>query len=87
MKRIVLLGAAIAGLLLGGVTSAMAASNASTKKSKTPTTKVSCKASLALQVAAGETDITAGSADGSLMGSSACGKKARGRRGGAVVHD
>ena len=59
MKRICLLGAAIAAVLIIGVASALAATSHASKggkKSKTPstvTTKVSCTSSLILQVPAG----------------------------------
>ena len=82
MKRICLLGAAIAGLLIIGVASALAASpHASTKaaagkkKSTTPTTvttKLSCTSHLSLQVPNGETTVTQGATDGTQDGNVAC---------------
>lgn len=79
MKRICLLGAAVAAVLILGVASAMAANSYASKggkKSKTPTTvtsKVSCTSSLTLQVAPGATDVTAAATDGTQMGTVACG--------------
>ena len=78
MKRICLLGATVAAVLILGVASAMAASSHASKggkKSKTPatvTSKVSCTSSLSLQVAPGDTDVTAASTDGTQMGSTSC---------------
>ncbi len=78
MKRICLLGAAIAAVLVLGVATAMAASSHASKggnKSKTPSTvtaKVSCASSLAIQVAPGDTDVTPASLQGSWMGASTC---------------
>ncbi|HEY2320180.1 MAG TPA: hypothetical protein VGH67_17870 [Solirubrobacteraceae bacterium] len=78
MKRICLLGAAVAAVLILGVASAMAASSHASNggtKSKTPstvTTKVSCAASLILQVAPGATDVTPAAQDGTQMGPVAC---------------
>lgn len=84
MKRICLLGTAIAAVLILGVATAMAASSHASKggkKSKTPstiTTKVSCSSSLALQVAPGDTDVAAASAQGSWAGASTCAPIGRG---------
>ena len=70
MKRICVLGAAIAAVLIIGVASALAATSSASKggkKSKTPstvTTKVSCASSLLLQVPAGATDVSPASQDG-----------------------
>jgi hypothetical protein len=78
VKRICLLGTAIAAVLILGVATAMAASSHASKggkKSKTPstvTTKVSCTSSLVVQVAPGATDVTAASQQGSWMGTSTC---------------
>ena len=78
MKRICLLGATIAAVLIIGVASALAATSSSSKggkKSKTPstvTTKVSCASSLTLQVPAGATDVSPAGQDGSEMGSVTC---------------
>ena len=78
MKRIWLLGTAIAAVLILGVATAMAASSHASKggkKSKTPstvTTKVSCNSSLTVQVAPGATDVTAASEDGTWAGTSTC---------------
>jgi hypothetical protein len=80
VKRICLLGAAGAMVLILGVASALAATPHASKggknKSKTPTTvtsKVSCASSLTLQVAPGATDVTAAATDGTQMGTVACG--------------
>ena len=82
MKRICLLGAAIAGLLIIGVATALAASpHASTaaaagkKKSTKPTfvtTKLSCSSKLSLQAPNGETTVTQGATDGTQYGTVAC---------------
>jgi hypothetical protein len=80
VKRICLLGAAIAGLLIIGVASALASAprastNANAAKTKTtkPTTKLSCTSSLSLQVPSGDTTVTQGAADGTQYGSVKCG--------------
>jgi hypothetical protein len=79
VKRICLLGAAVAAVLILGVASAMAANSHASKggkKSKTPatvTSKVSCTSSLTLQVAPGATDVTAAATDGTQWGTVACG--------------
>lgn len=79
MKRICLLGAAIAGLLIIGVASALASAprastNANAAKTKTTkTTKLSCTSSLSLQVPAADTTVTQGAADGTQYGSVKCG--------------
>lgn len=78
MKRICLLGAAIAVVLILGVATALAATSHAakgSKKSKTPTTvttKVSCVSSLLLQVAPGATDVTPAAQQGTEMGTSTC---------------
>jgi hypothetical protein len=82
VKRICLLGAAIAGLFIIGVASAMAASpHASTqatagkKKSTMPTlatTRLSCTAALSLQVASGDTSVTQGATEGTEWGTTKC---------------
>ena len=78
MKRICLLGATIAAVLIIGVASALAATSHASKggkKSKTPstvTTKVSCASSLTLQVPAGATDVSPASQDGTEMGTTNC---------------
>ena len=78
MKRICLLGAAVAAVLILGVASALAATSHASKagkKSKTPatvTTKVSCASSLVLQVPSGAADVTPDSQDGIQMGTSVC---------------
>ncbi len=78
MKRICLLGATIAAVLIIGVASALAATSSASKggkKSKTPstvTTKVSCTSSLLLQVSAGATDVSPASQDGTEMGTTTC---------------
>jgi hypothetical protein len=78
VKRICLLGAALAAVLILGVASALAASSHASKggtKSKTPsvtTTKVSCASSLSIQVPAGATDVTPDTQEGSQMGTAVC---------------
>ncbi|MGZ4166289.1 MAG: hypothetical protein ACXVRM_08950 [Solirubrobacteraceae bacterium] len=78
MKRICLLGAAIAAVLILGVASAMAASSHASKggkKSKTPSTvtaKVSCASALSLQVASGDTDVTPAAQSGTQIGTVTC---------------
>jgi hypothetical protein len=84
VKRICLLGAAIAAVLIVGVASALAATSHSTKggkKGKTPTTvttKVSCASSLTLQVAPGDTDVTPAAQQGAEMGTSTCSQVGKG---------
>jgi hypothetical protein len=84
VKRICLLGTAIAAVLILGVATAMAAGSHASKggkKSKTPstiTTKVSCSSSLTLQVAPGNTDVAAASEQGSWAGPSTCSPIGRG---------
>jgi hypothetical protein len=78
VKRICLLGATIAAVLIVGVASALAATSHASKggkKSKAPatvTTKVSCASSLTLQVPAGATDVSPASEDGTEMGTTTC---------------
>jgi hypothetical protein len=78
VKRICLLGAAIAAVLIIGVASALAATSSASKggkKHKAPsvvTTKVSCASSLLLQVPAGATDVSPAAQDGSEMGPTTC---------------
>jgi hypothetical protein len=75
VKRIGLVGFAIASLLIIGVATALAATpHASKKKSKPSavTVKTSCKSSLALQVPAGATTVSQGSPDGTEWGTSRC---------------
>lgn len=78
MKRICLLGAAGAAVLILGVASALAATPHASKggkKSKTPSTitaKVSCASSLTLQVAPGAADVTPAASDGTQMGTISC---------------
>jgi hypothetical protein len=84
VKRICLLGAAIAGLFIIGVATALAAApHASTtaaggpKKSTRPTTittPMSCTSKLSLQVATGDTSVTQGATDGTQSGSAKCGQ-------------
>jgi len=84
VKRICLLGAAIAAVFVIGVASALAATSHASKgpkKSKTPstvTTKVSCASSLTLQVPAGATDVSPASQDGTEMGTVNCGPVGKG---------
>jgi hypothetical protein len=85
VKRICLLGAAIAAVLIVAVASAQAATPHAAKggkKSKTPTTvttKVSCASSLLLQVAPGDTDVTPASETGAWWGTSSCTPSAVGK--------
>ena len=78
MKRICLLGSVIAGVLILGVASALAASSHASKggkKGKTPTTvttKVSCTSALSLQAPAGAADVTPSAPDGTQMGTVTC---------------
>ena len=84
MKRICLLGAAIAAVLILGVASAPAAISQAAKggkKSKTPTTvttTVSCASSLLLQVAPGAIDVTPAAQQGTEMGTSTCTRVGKG---------
>ena len=84
MKRICLLGAAIAAVFVIGVASALAATSHASKggkKSKTPstvTTSVSCTSSLSLQVEPGAQDVTPASQDGTEMGTTNCGSVGKG---------
>jgi hypothetical protein len=84
VKRICLLGAAIAAVFVIGVASALAATSSASKggkKSKTPstvTTKVSCTSSLTLQVPAGAQDVSPASQDGTEMGTTNCSPIGRG---------
>jgi hypothetical protein len=78
VKRICLLGATIAAVLIIGVASALAATSTASKggkKSKTPSTvtaKVSCASALLLQVPPGATDVSPASQDGTEMGTTTC---------------
>ena len=74
MKRICLLGAAIAGILIIGVASALAAAPHAAKSGgkKSSGTKLSCKGNLILQVAPGATDVTPASETGSDAGPVSC---------------
>jgi hypothetical protein len=84
VKRIRLLGTAIAGLLVLGGTSAVAATphvtaatTTAKKKTKkpTPTTvtrKLSCKLTLTLQAPSGEVDVTPGATAGAQYGRTTC---------------
>jgi hypothetical protein len=78
VKRICLLGATVAAVLIIGVASALAATSHASKggkKSKAPsvvTTKVSCASSLILQVPAGAQDVSPASLDGTQMGTTNC---------------
>jgi hypothetical protein len=84
VKRICLLGAALAAVLILGVASALAATPHAAKggkKSKTPatvTTKVSCTSALSLQVASGATDVVPASQTGNWMGNTKCNPSAVG---------
>jgi hypothetical protein len=78
VKRICLLGATVAAVLIIGVASALAATSHASKggkKSKAPspvTTKVSCASSLTLQVPTGAEDVSPASLDGTQMGNTNC---------------
>lgn len=76
MKRICLLGAAIAGILILGVATALAstphATSAKAKSKSTSGTKFSCTNHLSLQVPAGETDVTADEQSGAEAGAVSC---------------
>ncbi len=78
MKRIWLLGAVIAGILILGVATALAAGPHASKKaggkskSTTSTTKLTCASALQLQVPAGATDVTADELTGTEGGKTAC---------------
>jgi hypothetical protein len=84
VKRICLLGATIAAVLIIGVASALAATSHASKggkKSKAPsvvTTKVSCASSLVLQVPAGAQDVSPASLDGTQMGNTNCAPAGKG---------
>jgi hypothetical protein len=79
VKRICLLGAAIAGLLIIGVTTALAsaphaskAAGGKTKSSKSTGIKLACSSKLSLQVPGSDTDITAGATEGTEYGTVRC---------------
>ena len=89
MKRICLMGAAVAGLFTAGVPAV--ASAATTKPAPKPTYKtvtkteiktetktvhstVACKPSLTVQIPAGATTITQGTATGTMLGTNSCAK-------------
>jgi hypothetical protein len=74
VKRICLLGAAIAGILIIGVASALAAAPHAAKSggTKSSQTKLKCTSSLVLQVAPGATDVTPASETGSDAGPASC---------------
>jgi hypothetical protein len=77
VKRICLLGAAIAGVLVLGVASALAATTGTSKTKTTksaPGTKVACVAALSLQVPANDTNVTAAEQSGVQGGAVVCGK-------------
>jgi hypothetical protein len=70
VKRICLLGAAMAGLLVAGVATAPAATTHSTKKS----TKLTCTLKLVDQIPSDDTAVTQGAGSGTQFGTAACGK-------------
>lgn len=73
MKRICLLGAATAAVLILTVASALAATHhPSTKKASTGQTKLTCSANLTLQVSSGATDVTPDDQSGSEAGPTVC---------------
>ncbi|HWE07736.1 MAG TPA: hypothetical protein VG325_00175 [Solirubrobacteraceae bacterium] len=77
MKRICLLGAAIAGVLVLGVASALAATTGTSKTKTTksaPGTKVACVAALSLQVPSNDTNVTPAAQSGTEGGAVACAK-------------
>ena len=86
MKRICLMGAAVAGLFTAGITTAASAAPAKFRtktvtktvtqlkvETKTVRSNVSCKPALLVQVTAGSTTILQGSETGSMFGSAGCG--------------
>jgi len=83
VKRICLAGAAIAGLLTIGVTTApasithgavkAAAGQKKTTKTKQTGTKLTCRLSLTSQVPSGSVTVTQGAVDGTQFGSAKCG--------------
>ena len=82
MKRIWLLGAVIAGILILGVATALAAAphastksggkTKSSKSTKSTAAKLTCASVLTLQVPAGDTDVTADELTGTEGGAAAC---------------
>jgi hypothetical protein len=74
VKRICLLGAAIAGLISIGATTAVAAAPhaASRAKAATAKTKIGCKWSLNVQVPAGTNEVTQGTTSGVQYGTTVC---------------
>ena len=78
MKRICLMGAAVAGLFTAGITSAASAAPAKTTTPTSPTTMVAttltCKIAVATQIPSNDTTVLAGSTTGRQFGSVGCGK-------------
>lgn len=86
MKRICLMGAAVAGLFTAGITSAATAATPATSRpravaitarakttSRTARVDVSCKLALATQIPAGSTSVTQGTTTGKQYGTASCG--------------
>ena len=73
MKRICLLGAAMAGLLVAGVATAPAATKHASKKS----TKLTCTLKLVNQIPSDDVSVTQGAGSGTQFGTAACGKPLR----------
>ena len=71
MKRICLVGAAVAAVLILGVSGALAASS---HAKKTTGTKFTCKTAVTLQVPGNDTTVTPDAQTGSLAGSASCAK-------------
>jgi hypothetical protein len=77
VKRICLLGAAIASLFIIGATTALASAphavtKAAKKKSKPAGTKLTCSLAFSLQVPAADTTVTQGAATGNHAGTATC---------------
>jgi hypothetical protein len=80
LKRILLTGAAVAGLFTAGITAATAAASTPAKShtkttttTKTVSASASCKVSLATAAPAGSTSVVAGGESGSQFGKQSCG--------------
>ena len=71
MKRICLVGAAVAAVLILGVSSALAAIS---HAKKTTGTKFACTASVTVQVPGGDTAVTPDAQNGTLVGPASCSK-------------
>jgi hypothetical protein len=73
MRRICLVGAALAGSLVFGVATAPAAKTQKPKKVKP--TKVMCKLTVSVSVPSGDTQLALPASDGSMYGSASCPKE------------